>query len=147
MKIFVLLFVISISAFAHDEGHGPKVKDAGLYGGILASVLPEAELKKNHHAKAVFKAELIRAQDGKLSLYFHTPDMKPATLSEFADEVLVKMEVKKAGKYQYVGEFRLKKNINHFTGLLPTVRTRPFNLDVFPVVNKQKLFVGFSNLD
>ena len=46
MKLFVLLFVLSLSAFAHDEGHGPKVKDAGLYGGILASVMPEAELKK-----------------------------------------------------------------------------------------------------
>lgn len=147
MKLLVLLFALSLTVLAHDEGHGPKVKDAGLYGGILASVMPEAELKKNHHAKASFKAELIRAQDGKLSLYFHNIDMKPANLNEFADEVVVKMEVKKAGKYQYVGEFMLKKVSNHFTGQLPTVRTRPFNLDVFPVVNKQKLFVGFSNLD
>jgi polynucleotide 5'-kinase involved in rRNA processing len=149
MKLFVLIFCLALNALAHDEGHGPAVKDGGLYGGILASVMKEADLKGNHHAKATvhYKAELIRAQDGTLTLYFHTPDMKKHDLAGFDNEITVKMEVKKAGKYAYVGEFKLTKKDHLYSGKLPTVRTRPFNLDMFPVVNKEKLFIGFSNLD
>lgn len=149
MKFLALILCLSLNAFSHDEGHGPQVKDGGLYGGILASVMKEADLKGNHHAKAHvhYKAELIRAQDGTLTLYFHTPDMKKHDLSGFENEITVKMEVKKAGKYSYVGEFKLTKKGHLYSGKLPPVRTRPFNLDMFPVVNKEKLFIGFSNLD
>jgi len=149
MKLFALILCLSFNAFAHDEGHGPSVKEGGLYGGILASVMKEDDLKHDHHKKAPvkFKAELIRAQDGTLTLYFLTTDMKKHDLAGFEDEITVKMEVKKAGKYSYVGEFKLTKKDHLFTGKLPAVRTRPFNLDMFPVVNKEKLFIGFSNLD
>ncbi len=149
MKFLILALCLSLNAFAHDEGHGPAVKEGGLYGGILASVMKEADLKGNHHAKATvhYKAELIRAQDGTLTLYFLTPDMKKHDLTGFENEVTVKMEVKKGGKYTYVGEFKLTKKDHLFSGKLPAVRTRPFNLDMFPVVNKEKLFIGFSNLD
>jgi hypothetical protein len=149
MKFFTLLALLfSLSTFAHDEGHGPAVKDAGLYGGILAPAMKESDLKAHSHERAVkFKAELIRAQDGTLTLYFHTPDMKKAEFAQFAEKAKVKMEVKKAGKYSYVGEFEMVKKGHSYTGKLPQVRTRPFNLDVFVTVNNEKLFVGFSNLD
>ena len=146
---FIFIFLLSLNAFAHDGGHGPAVKDGGLYGGILASVMKTSDMKGHHHDNAPiqYKAELIRAQDGTLTLYFHDKDMKKNSLADFSTDIMVKMEVKKGGKYVYVGEFKMIKKDHLYKGKLPAVRTRPFNLDVFPVVKNEKFFVGFSNLD
>ena len=142
-----LAFSFCLGVLAHDEGHGPQVKEAGQYGGILASVILEKDLKSRGAVTVRYKAELIRAQDGTLALYFYDLQMKPATLDAFAVSMPVKMEVKRAGKFTYVGEFKLERNGQRYSGKLPAVRQRPFNLDVFPTVNQEKLFVGFSNLD
>ena len=58
-----------------------------------------------------------------------------------------KPEVKKKGKFTYVGTFKFTKHGNHFMAQLPQVEYKPFNIDMNLMKDKQKLFVGFSNLD
>lgn len=146
-KLFVLvLTIISMSVMAHVGGHG-SVSEGGKFGGIMAPIVDKAEAGKGEKAKAIFKAELVRAASGKLSLYIFDEKMKVMDLASFGNEVEANVEVKKKGKFTYVGNFKFKKAGNHFEGQLPQVEYKPFNVDIFLTKGQQKLFVGFSNLD
>lgn len=146
-KLFVLvLTIISMSVMAHEGGHG-SVAEGGKFGGIMAPIVDKAEAGKGEKAKTLFKAELVRAASGKLSLYIFDEKMNVMDLASFGNEVEAKLEVKKKGKFTYVGTFKFKKASNHFEGQLPQVEYKPFNVDLFLSKGQQKLFVGFSNLD
>lgn len=148
MKQFlvILSFIFSLSAFAHEGGHG-HVAEGGKFGGIMSPVIDKKEEGKGEKAHTLYKAELVRAASGKLSLYIFDDKMNLVDLSSFGEMVKANLEIKKKGKYTYFGDFQLKKNGNHFTGLLPQVEYKPFNIDLFLTKGKQELFVGFSNLD
>lgn len=141
----LVLFNLNLS-MAHDGGHG-EVSEGGKFGGITSPVVLNSEAGKGSKAKILYKAELVRAESGKLSLYLFDEKMEPMSLASFGEEVSAKLEVKKKGKFTYIGEFKLKKNGSHFSGDLPKVEYKPFNIDLFLTNGKQKLFVGFSNLD
>lgn len=142
----VVLMLLSISSFSHEGGHG-SVAEGGKFGGVTSPIVDKAEAGKGDHAKTLFKAELVRAANGKLSLYIMDEKMNLVDLSIFGEEIEAKLEVKKKGKFTYVGGFKLKKTRNHYEGQLPQVEYKPFNIDLFLVKGKQNLFVGFSNLD
>lgn len=148
MKQFlvILSFVFSLSSFAHEGGHG-HVAEGGKFGGIMSPMVDKKEEGKGDKAHTLYKAELVRAASGTLSLYVFDNKMNLIDLSSFANEVTAKLEVKKKGKYTYFGDFKLKKNGNHFTGTLPQVEYKPFSIDLFLKKGQQELFVGFSNLD
>lgn len=144
--LFIILsFVFSLSLFAH-EGHG-EIAESGKFGGITSPVVSEADAGKGDHAKTLFKAELVRAASGKLSLYLFDDKMNLLDLAPFGKEILAKLEIKKKGKFIYFGEFKFSKSGSHYTGQLPKVEYKPFNVDLFLSKGEQKLFVGFSNLD
>lgn len=148
MKQFlvILSFIFSLSALAHEGGHG-HVAEGGKFGGIMSPVIDKKEEGKGEKAHTLYKAELVRSASGKLSLYIFDNKMNLTDLAVFSDEVIAKLEVKKKGKYTYFGDFKLKKNGNHFTGVLPQVEYKPFSIDLFLKKGQQNLFVGFSNLD
>ena len=75
-----MLAVGSVSAFAHDEWHGPKITKQGKYGGKLSAVIFKKDAT-NHHAKAQYAAEMTKSGDGKLRLYFYDTDFKPKNIS------------------------------------------------------------------
>ncbi len=89
----------------------------------------------------------MRAESGKLSFYIFDNEMNLVDLKSFGPAVSAKLEVKKKGKFTYVGDFKLTKNGNHYSGQLPKVDYKPFNIDFFLTAGGQNLFVGFSNLD
>jgi hypothetical protein len=146
MKLLIALLVISLNVFAHEGGHG-SVAEGGKYGGITSPVVDRKEAGKGEKATTLYKAELVRSESGKLSLYVFNPKMELVSLNGFAEEVVAKLEVKKKGKFTYFGDFKMKKNGNHYTGQLPVVEYKPFNIDFFFGKEKTELFVGFSNLD
>lgn len=147
MKLFSLMILLfSLSSFAHEGGHG-EVAESGKFGGITSPVVDKKEEGLGKKAKTLFKAELVRTESGKLSLYLFDEKMNVMSLESFSDEVEAKLEVKKKGKFTYFGTFKLKKEKTHFTGELPKLEYRPFNIDMFFSHKGQKLFVGFSNLD
>ncbi|MBP9674897.1 MAG: hypothetical protein KBD63_07345 [Bacteriovoracaceae bacterium] len=146
-KLWATFFVIlAISSFAHEGGHGELV-EGGKFGGVTSPVVDNGQAGIGNKATFLYKAELVRAEDGKLSLYIFDNKMNLQNLSVFADKIEAKLEVKKKGKFRYVGNFNLKKNKNHFVGKLPQVDYKPFNIDFFLMKGTQKLFIGFSNLD
>lgn len=148
MKSFVLFFslIFSLMAFSHEGGHG-EVAESGKFGGITSPVVDRKDEGLGKKAKTLFIAELVRTESGKLSFYLFDQKMNLVDLSKFGPDVEAKLEVKKKGKFSYVGTFRLNKNKNHFTGQLPKIEYKPFNIDFFLTHGEQKLFVGFSNLD
>jgi hypothetical protein len=148
MKKLTLLIValISFGVFAHEGGHG-SVAEGGKFGGVTSPIVDKAEAGKGDHAHVLYKAELVRAASGKLSLYILDNKMNLVDLAAFGNEVKAKLEVKKKGKFTYFGDFTLKKAGNHFEGQLPKVEYKPFNIDLFLTKGSQQLFVGFSNLD
>ncbi len=147
MKFLSLgLMLVSLVSFAHDGGHG-SVDEGGKFGGIMSPVVDNAEAGKGPKAKTLFKAELVRAESGKLSLYIFDDKMKLVSLDQFGPEVDANLEVKKKGKFTYFGNFKLTKHGNHFMGNLPKVEFKPFNIDLYLMKDKTKLFSGFSNLD
>lgn len=148
MKSFftLLMLVFSLTAFAHEGGHG-EVEESGKFGGITSPVVSSAEAGLGSKAKTLYKAELVRAESGKLRMYLFNDKMKLINLDSFGNEIEAKLEVKKKGKFTYVGTFKLVKNGNHYLGDLPKIEYKPFNIDFFLTMNKLKLFSGFSNLD
>ena len=146
-KILMLsLTMFSLLSFAHDGGHG-EVAEGGKFGGITSPVVAASEAGHGHKAKTIFKAELVRAESGKLSFYIFDEKMNVLDLKDFGAEIEAKLEVKKKGKFTYVGAFKLTKHGNHFMGQLQKIDYKPFNIDFFLSKGSQKLFVGFSNLD
>lgn len=144
--LFRFMLLISLNTFAHEGGHG-SVAEGGKFGGITSPVVDKAEAGKGDKAKTLFKAELVRAASGKLSLYIFDEKMNLSNLSEFGESVDAKLEVKKKGKFTYFGDFKFTKAGNHFEAQLPQVEYKPFNIDIFLSKGDKKLFVGFSNLD
>lgn len=147
MKFLIaVLMCLNFSAFAHEGGHG-NLTEGGKFGGITSPIVDKAEAGKGDHAKTLYKAELVRAASGKLSLYLFDNKMNLLDLAAFGPEVEAKLEAKKKGKFTYFGDFKFKKAGNHYEAQLPQVEYKPFNIDLFLTKGSQKLFVGFSNLD
>lgn len=144
--IGALLCLISLASFAHEGGHG-EVNEGGKFGGVTSVVMDAAEERAGNKAKALFKAELVRSESGKLSMYIFDEKMNLMDLKTFSEEVEAKLEVKKKGKFTYFGTFKLTKHGNHFMGQLPKVEYKPFNIDLYFFHEKKKLFAGFSDLD
>jgi len=141
-----LALVLSFNVLAHEGGHG-EVDEGGKFGGVMSPIVDKAEAGTGSKAKVLYKAELVRAESGKLSFYIFDEKMKLLDLKNFSPEISAKLEVKKKGKFTYVGDFKLTKNGNHYTGQLPKIDYKPFNIDFFLKNGSQDLFVGFSNLD
>lgn len=148
MKTFfcIILIFVSMIAFAHEGGHG-ELAEAGKFGGVTSPIVDNAQAGMGNKAHTLYKAELVRGESGKISLYIFDDKMNLVDLDKFENEVESKLEVKKKGKFTYFGSFKLMKHGNHFMGQLPKVEYKPYNIDIYIMEGKKKLFVGFSNLD
>lgn len=147
MRVLIFLsLILSLNLFAHEGGHG-DVDEGGKFGGVMSPIVDKSEAGKGNNAKFLYKAELVRAESGKLSFYIFDQKMNLVDLKEFSPEIAAKLEVKKKGKFTYVGDFKLTKNGNHYTGQLPKIDYKPFNIDFFLKHGSKDLFSGFSNLD
>jgi hypothetical protein len=148
MKSFftLIMLVCSLTVFGHEGGHG-EVEESGKFGGITSPIVSNAEAGLGSKAKTLYKAELVRAESGKLRMYLFNEKMELMNLDSFGKEIEAKLEVKKKGNFTYVGTFKLIKNGSHYVGDLPKIEYKPFNIDFFLTMKEQKLFSGFSNLD
>jgi hypothetical protein len=148
MKLLTTLTLVLFTQFsmAHEGGHG-EVSEGGKFGGVTSPIVASAHAGKAHKKEFLFKGELVRNESGELSLYIFNNKMELMDLAAFSETVEARIEVKKKGKFTDVGTFNLKRNGTHFKGQLPKVEYRPFNIDIYLMKGKEKLFVGFSNLD
>lgn len=145
MGLMVLAAIMNV-ALAHDGGHGPKLTDSPRYGGAVAPVILAKDSSLGRNAKLLYKAELTRAQDGTVRVYFYDINMRPMSLAAFAAKGVGKLEQKK-NKQWAVTELALTKEKDTYTGSMPKQIRKPFNIDVFVKSADKELLAAFDNLD
>ncbi len=148
MKSLILAsaLLLSFSSYAHDEGHGPKLSDSGKQGGIVSPVISANEASKGAKANLLYKAELVRSEDGTVRVYFYDKDMKPLDLSKLEKSAKGYLEFKKNKKWTK-NEFALSQADGAFTAKVPKSPSKPFNIDVVVKEGDKELLSAFDNLD
>jgi hypothetical protein len=145
--ILGLVLVLSTSLLAHDEGHGPRLTDAPLYGGVVAPAIQASNAKLGRKAPLIYKGELLRSEDGIVRIYIYSTKMKPLSLSQFDKKGKAILETKGKNGWEKK-EFSLTLVDNSFTGALPKGKIRkPYNIDVFVTEKGKALLLAFDNLD
>ena len=144
-----LCVFINSGVFGHDEGHGPKLTDQSKYGGVIAPVIKSSEAKLGRHAVLVYKAELLRRENGFIEVYFYDQAMKPLNLTGFEATGQAVLEIKKNKKNKewITTPFELTRVKNHFQAKLPAVSRKPYNIDVRVKKGKVEFLAAFDNLD
>ncbi len=142
----VLLASVASGVWAHDEGHGPKLTDSPKQGGIVSPVIAASEAKKGAKAAVVYKAELVRLEDGTAQVYLYDMAMNALDLSGFEKIGKGIIEVEKKGKYSRT-PFELTLHGDHFMGNAPQPARKPFNIDVHLKAKGQEMLAAFDNLD
>lgn len=147
MKTFstAILVFLSLSLFAHDEGHGPAIKDESIHGGKVTAIILEKDIKKGRKAEMLFKGELVYdSRKTDVKLYIYDQKMKSLDLSNFSKEAKAVLLERGSEK-----EFKLTldKSGKFFSGSRPKNKRVPFNIDVFPKQKEKSLFGAFDGLD
>jgi hypothetical protein len=141
------LLLAPMQSFAHDEGHGPKLADVGLFGGIVAAVVDNAEASKGAKATLLYKAELVRSDAGTARVYLYSKTMKPLKLTEFGASAKGVVIVVGADGKDQTTPFTLTRKGRDYVGTAPKASQKPFNIDVRIPAQGKTLLVAFDNLD
>lgn len=131
---------------AHEEGHGPILEDTGRYGGLVSSVVLKSDAKKGASAALVHKAELVRSADGTTRVYLYDREMKPLEIKGFDSKGSASLGAKVNGKWKNT-EFRLEKMDRAFVGKMPTIKAKPYYIDITLKQDGKELLAAFDNLD
>jgi len=145
-KLFIMLLALNLSAFAHDEGHGPKLTDAAKQGGIVAPVVLAKDAGLGTKAELKHKAEIVRSQDGKVRVYFYDQAMNPLKAGTLTSKASGNLITVKKGKVNQQ-KFELDWKDDHFEGQSPKPARKPYNIDVKVMEGTTELLVAFDNLD
>jgi hypothetical protein len=146
MLTVVVPMLMAGNAWAHDDGHGPKLGDQPKFGGAVTAVINHKEVEAGRDAKLLYKAELTKNSSGMVRVYFYDKNMKPVELEAFTDaegQLLYKDRKTRKGASK---SFDLEKKGNHFEGKMPLKPMPPFNIDVTVKKGDRKLFMAFDNL-
>lgn len=148
MKLLIALSLLfSLSSFAHDEGHGPKLTDSPRQGGVLTSVIMAKEAGIGTKAKMIYKSELTRTSDGTVRLYIYDDKMNPVDLKRFAPIAkAVLISLVKKGAYDKAA-FDLNASEGYFSGKSPAPKKKPYSIDVVLKEGDNTLLTAFDNLD
>lgn len=142
----VLLLALTLSAFAHDEGHGPKLTDAAKQGGVVAPVVLAKDAGLGTKAPMQHKAEIVRSQDGTVRVYFYDQSMNPLKAGTLGPKASGNLISGKKGKITEQ-KFELQWKEDHFEGKAPKPTRKPYNIDVKVMEGSTELLVAFDNLD
>jgi hypothetical protein len=131
---------------AHDEGHGPKLTDAGRQGGVVSPVVLASDARLGARAALVYKAELVRSDDGTVRVYLYDAAMKPLDASRFGPAAEALIQFKKGRKWEST-KLELKLEDGAFVGTAAKPRAKPYNIDIHLSEGGRKLLSAFDNLD
>ena len=143
MMAIALALGFSVSGYAHDEGHGPKMSENGKYGGIVAPVVKKADASKGPDATAVHKAELTRAADGTVHLYLYDQTMKPLDLKGFDKTASATISAKGKGDAK---KFTLELKDKSFVGKMPKPDANLYNVEIALKKDGTDLISAYQNL-
>lgn len=114
-------------------------------GGVIASVVEAKDAKLGPEVALVYKAKLIRADDGTVRIYLYDSQMTPLDVSAFdkSAKALILAGKKKTKKMP----FTLSLEEGAFVGKAPKAPSRPFNMEITLREGKRALLAAFENLD
>lgn len=146
----LLAAALSTTAYAHDEGHGPHLTDQPPQGGVLTAVVEAKDAKLGPKAALVYKAELVRSEDGTVRVTLYDRDLKALDVSKFDGKGEATLIVEKKNKTT-TKKFPLRFEDGSFVGRSPKPSSKPFNIDVTLTEgagkDKRRLLAAFDNLD
>lgn len=145
-KILALTIALALNAFAHDEGHGPKLTDAPKQGGVVTSVVLAKDATLGTKAELHYKAELVRSADGTVRVYYYDKAMTPLKAGTFSTTAKAILITAKKGKVT-TQNFEMKIVEDHFEGKAPKPSRKPYNIDVKVMEGEKELLAAFDNLD
>lgn len=143
---FILAGALGLAAYAHDEGHGPKLADSGKYGGLVTGVVAKSDASKKGKAELIHKAELVRASDGMVRVYLYDKSMKALDVKGFDAKGTAEIGSKVKGKWKAT-PFALELKDGAFVGNMPKPESKPYSIDVTLTENGKALLSAFENLD
>lgn len=139
------MLLLAPAASAHEGGHGFGLEESPTHSRVIASVIEVKDAKLGPKAAMIYKAELIRWDDGAMRVYLYDKRMRALDISTFdksAKAVLLAGE-KKAKKMP----FSMSREEGSFIGKAPKAPSRPFNIEIIFKEGKQALMAAFENLD
>lgn len=145
--LLIALCMFSIKAIAHDEGHGPKVtEDCDKQNGAISAVVLASEAKLGPKAALLYKAKLVRAADGGVTIQVWNKDCSPLKDNQLSTTGEGTLISGKKGKMTFQ-KFPLTGAKNVFTGTAPKSVTKRYNIDVKVKEGDKELLAAFDDLD
>ena len=141
----LLLASLSIPAMAHDGDHGHKIIRSGKYGGVLTQVSSGSSQSEAEKSKAMYTAELVKDDEGTISIYLYDQNMKPIELNRFSSKASGTLESGKRKRAKTL--FFLSKRGLSFSGKLPKKKRHPYNITIELTEGSKTLSMAFNNLD
>ncbi len=147
MKALLTTFLtlLTLATHAHDEGHGPAIKDESIHGGKVTAIILKKDVNKGRGAQMLYKGELVfDSRKTEVKLYLYNEKMKPLDLSQFQKETKAVL-IERGSEKEF--SLKLDKSGKYFSGDRPKNKRVPFNIDIFPRKGDQNLFGAFDGLD
>lgn len=146
MKRLLLLPLLlsSVLASAHgDGGHEPRFEEPTRESRIVAPVILASEAALGPKAAEVYKAELVRAEDGGVKILLYAADL--GSLSDKAKGVV--LSVNKGKKTKASFELTLDRGLSAYVGKAPKAASNSYTIEITFSEGKRKLSSAFINLD
>jgi hypothetical protein len=145
--IIFLILLIPLTVFSHGN-HGPKLNDVGVFGGVVSNIV-KYDQRRNHHAKIIYKAELVRIKDKGIKVFIYDGKMKllkSSELNTFSKKVDAYLISYKSGKRDRE-KFSLDLKGKIYQGIAPKNKTTPYAINIIFENKGVKYFTSFDNLD
>ncbi len=140
-------FFCSLTVLAHDGGHGPTVTDQPKQGGMVMPVIDKKDGDKGAQAALIYKAEMVRKDDGSVNVYVYDSSMIPLSVDKLSTDAKAKIGPMKKNPKWKSEELKLTLKDGVFTGKLPKIKVKPYYIDVTLTEGKRELLTAFENLD
>jgi hypothetical protein len=148
LKVSAVISLMMLgSAWAHDEGHGPKVNDQPKQGGMVMPVIDKKEADKGASATMIYKAELVRKENGEAQLFVYDEKMNALPAEKLEKNAKAKIGPMKRNPKWKSEEFTLENKDGAYVGKLPKIKVKPYYIDITLTEGKRALLTAFENLD
>ena len=147
LLLLLPLLLSSVLALAHEGGHEPKFEEITRENGTMAPVILASEAALGPKAALVYKAELVRSEDGGVTVLLYDSELKPLkqeSLSPKAKGAVLTVKKGKTTKAPF--ELTLHSG-SSYVGMAPKAARKPYMIEVTFSEGKRKLSSVFRNLD
>lgn len=146
-RLLMLPLLLSpVFVFAHEGGHEPRFEEMTRESGPMAPVILASEASLGPKAALVYKAELVRSEDGGVTIILYDSELKPLKLADLASKAKGNVQTVKKGKTTKAPFELALRSESSYVGLAPKAARKPYTIEVTFSEGKRKLLSVFENL-